>query len=942
MKGEIGMELNSSREKIEEFLSKNKRKLDYMESLFSIDDNRDHYEKFTEDRLKVLCVFLTPASSRAVSNTFNALMSLVKKEDPENIVVDSCYYPEEANLEIFDENKIPYIFGSACHEPIEFYDLVLMSNAVCPEVLNIPKALHKSGIGLTIEERNKQNIPLIVFGGAAANETSIVLGPIYRDGKCIGKSLIDISEYGYGEKTLHILGKTLLEYKRGGMNLHDKEKVKERFRQEKVLIEYLYYPDKYDWVYDEDKFTIKEIKKLDDRLPDKVKYARIRINEDMGWSTKVFNLSGDNADSHDIMISSGCSGGSSNCSFCMEATVAGGYREKPLDEVEQLMKETRKICAPNTISYYSYNLNYYYRFMDLLATGAKYFSGVTLLNERLDVVAHAPEQLKLAKKLGLKRFSGAIEGMGPRIRDGLLNKNLDKETLEQANHVIASLGLMHFKAGLIATGQETDEDIDSFVEEIDRMIAIRDEHGANHSFQFNVTPLVFYSQIALRHFPRITAENSFNQVRNMGRFIDACKERGIRAKFNGKGCGTWLEQLLLDFGPAGTDWMVGLTIDQGLGYIRFFGDKIKEAAVTELTKRGYEPLFFTKARPKDWIFPNDHVDSIPQELKDMWWQRTEAWRNGDNSAFDSKLCLRTPANLEGAKCYGCKMCESAEEIKNMVKREIYDEHTYDQVAEMLSDSRHQKSVRVVAKMKSQWSFYNRTSLAHYITSKFLQASEEICDNFFSVGKTTTTWIANNGQKAWVGGTFCFDINLRERVSISEFNSVIDKINSQLESCQILRVIDDTKTVPVRRETNISYIGQTSAYSMSQIKDKISMFDWDIKVAVKSMGGGLDTELKHMPELKTKVLFVQKGNSVLIGMDLPASISPYFVMNSIMGKSYEKALDDFSFDVIDQTKDTDTVDSKGQHIGYSYFTGDYNKRSNIETIRLYLAKLSGKI
>ena len=188
------------------------------------------------------------------------------------------------------------------------------------------------------------------------------------------------------------------------------------------------------------------------------------------------------------------------------------------------MKDTVTNCAPNTISYFSFNLNYYYRFMDLLATGAKYFSGVTLLNERLDVVAHAPDQLKLAKKLGLKRFSGAIEGMGPRIRQGLLNKNLDEATLRQANEVISSLGLMHFKAGLIATGQETDEDIDAFIKEIDDEIAIRDKYGAHHSFQFNITPLVFYSQIALRWFPRITAENSYNSVRNMGKFLDACKE----------------------------------------------------------------------------------------------------------------------------------------------------------------------------------------------------------------------------------------------------------------------------------------------------------------------------------------------------------------------------------------------------------------------------------
>ena len=120
-----------------------------------------------------------------------------------------------------------------------------------------------------------------------------------------------------------------------------------------------------------------------------------------------------------------------------------------------------------------------------------------------------------------------------------------------------------------------------------------------------------------------------------------------------------------------------------------------------------------------------------------------------------------------------------------------------------------------------------------------------------------------------------------------------------------------------------------------------MFDWNIKVPVKSMGGGLDTEEVSMPELKDRLLFVQSGNKVLIGMDLPAAVSPYMVMSSIFKKPYEKCLSEFAFDIVDQTKETDMVDDKGQNIGYSYFTGGYNSAADIETIRKYLYVLSRK-
>ena len=151
----------------------------------------------------------------------------------------------------------------------------------------------------------------------------------------------------------------------------------------------------------------------------------------------------------------------------------------------------------------------------------------------LDIVAHAPEQLMLAKKLGLKRFSGAIEGFGERVREQILNKNLPRETLMQAMRNVYNLRLMHVKCGMIYTGQETDADIEDFMSEIDEMISIRDEMGANSSLQFNITPLVFYSQTPLRCLPRITSRMSYNQERNMSKFIEFCRERKIRAKFNG-------------------------------------------------------------------------------------------------------------------------------------------------------------------------------------------------------------------------------------------------------------------------------------------------------------------------------------------------------------------------------------------------------------------------
>lgn len=376
------MSVNTSdkRQRITQFLKDNYRKMNNPEFYFSIDDNKDSVDKFNDSNLKVLCVFLSTGATRSVSNTFNALNHLVHKNLGDNVFVDNCYFPEKENMELFDKNDIPYFFGCTSHAPIEDYDLVLMAVSIIPECLNIPIAWKGSNIPLTIEGRDNKDMPLVVAGGAALNELSIVLGPIDHNGEK-GKSLVDISMYGYGERNLTELVDYVYKKKQEGFNLHDRKALRESMINDNLLHDYLFFPEYYDWVYADDNFTIKEIKKLDDRLPDRVKYNRIRFEFD-GFPLKTFNLDGTNSDSHDIQISSGCTGMRSSCSFCMEGTMAGNYHERELVKIVEDMIYVQKTSAINTISYYSYNLNYYSHFMDLLLAGANHFKGLTLLNER--------------------------------------------------------------------------------------------------------------------------------------------------------------------------------------------------------------------------------------------------------------------------------------------------------------------------------------------------------------------------------------------------------------------------------------------------------------------------------------------------------------------------------------------------------------------------------
>lgn len=1617
--------LQVTKDDIEKFLKDNYRKMVNPEFYFGADNNQDPIEKFTKDNLKVLICFFSTGETRVLSNTYNALNHLFHEKYGDNVFVDYCFFPEQNNVEIFRKSNIPFIFGNVSHQPAMEYDLLVFSTAIITEAINVPHMLHGSGIPLTIEQRREvKGLPLILWGGAAANEISIITGPIYdKNGNRIGKSLIDMALYGYGEINIPELTSFMYESKKKGIDIKDHYNFTEYLIDSKCLTYFLYFPDRYEFIYEDDKFTIKEIKRLDDRLPDRVLYNRIYHTDFRGWSTKAFHLQGGNSDNGEIMISSGCTGQNSACSFsfmrgtklytsngilsiedvfdsgiptgapddnvvraeidmgiqgisgaehsrlvysvgtkpcirintksgyhlditndhnslvvrngefikipagdikpgdyvlitksnlfsrvertlaqaefmgymvgsgayrkslvlyahndrldeyrdilnnarinyleeegvtgfkefilnddlrqvfdfpkynpskrvplevyqyseeqlraffqgfisalgevtnnkssvvisnrnkalmedikllllsigiktytvqslrkdnvsitklfindyqsleevksldlhnnllkkeledvkairrtrweicpaniteyihseykhfvdtvsdiqdlgiqpiyditvepthtvvangittfqCMEGITAGHYREKDLKQVEEDMKYSVRDCAPNTMSWFSYNVNYYGQFMDLLGTSLKYFKNLTLINERLDIIAHSPDQLAIAKKLGLKRFSGAIEGMNDRVRNNIFNKNLDKETLMKAVNIILDQKMMKLKFGLITYGGETESDMRDFVRDMDEIIAVRDSKGSNCSFQINCcltkealtpvlgrgllrqnkllseqsidagdrtkitksksngisdivkitlstgqeirgtynhpvllagknyyndqqftymanlnkfdkiqvkinsqcfgldrdviikdsddsyiiklnphfyrflalvlqkgwvsndtisiserrtyfediikflpisyrvhkipeaynkeviviesgsyylylrqnniygndwkqmvpdivltsskesqlefirtlfrlnhkehslspytklyhsstqflrdvqvmllnigivsnirddsylqvlpemykrfsdiigsdininydikptldinndiinlevvdidylqakeetyaittkngryltngiishnTPLVLYSMIPLRYFERVTARNSYNKARTMTLLIEEMRKRNIRFKINGKGCGTWLEQLILDFGPAGTDTLVDVAINKDLFFYGFFGDKARDIVTQSLKERGYEPLFFIKERPLDWIFPNDHINYATPQMIKKWKERFE------KKDFETPMCLKTLAHMK-PKCGSCGVCKTPEDLKQMLRRVVKDDMTSDEIIAQMSDNRHTYSVRVIVQVNRGWEMYEKDALAHYLTAQFLKQDERLANAFYGVGKTNLFWTSNNGQKGWFGGKFVFDWELKERIPDSYITQeMIDNINSKLKVAKIISIIPDTKMLPVQVSHKTSFIGATSVYSMSQIKDKLSMFNWDIKIPLKSMGTQLDTKVEHMPELKDSILLTQSSNGVLIYMSLKNTISPYMVMASILNKGYQSILNDFRFDSFDTGADIQAECRCGKQLQHSLITDKVAKECPICTGKKILYALS---
>nr|DAY17825.1 MAG TPA: hypothetical protein [Caudoviricetes sp.] len=391
--------------------------------------------------------------------------------------------------------------------------------------------------------------------------------------------------------------------------------------------------------------------------------------------------------------------------------------------------------------------------------------------------------------------------------------------------------------------------------------------------------------------------------------IEGCQKRNIRFKINGRGCGTYMEQFIIDSGPALTDAMIDFTINGEVRYTGFFGDKIQEIVTEALRKRNYHPLFFTKERPLDWIFPNDHINYASDKMISMWKERHKSLN------FETPMCLKTLAHMK-PKCGSCEICKTPQDLKAMLKRPMEDHTTVDDIMNKFSDNRHVESFRVIVQVKSGWEFYDKDALSHYITSRFYMEDPELIPSFYGVGQNSTTWVSNNSQKGWFGGKFVFDLELKKRISVEKFNRLIDKVNSKATSFKVLKIYDECKALPVKKEQTISYIGYTDKYSMSEIKDRLSLFDWDIYMAMKSRSLAMEFEKFHMPELKDKILFTPSGNKILIFMELPMDVNPYLVMSSILNKQFPQMMNDFRFDIYDHGMEIDASCKCGNSLTYS--------------------------
>ena len=878
-----------------------------MPSYWALDTNQDLYQDWDRAGLHVLFLFLTDCDTKAFSTTYSCVSTLIKDTQPSNtdIFIDAAFYPSQSMQEVLASLGIPMMVGNVSHRTWDEYDIVAISHSISLEALNLIRMYRQSKFPFSYQERLKAKTPLVLYGGAAASTMFPALGGEIEGH---GKSFYDVAMLGNGEPILPPLFTFLYQFHQEHPIKENKELLMDSLLNQSFSNRLLF-PMMYDITHKDGR--VQSITRKDPRVPDKVILNQIHTPMFKGFCRKLFTPYASASERHFVQISSGCS--SYCCSFCMEGQEGGHYTEKPIEDIEKDILQSKKYSAANNYNAFSYNTNYYSQYYSMLKLFVTHSQSTSIFNQRVDVVANSPEYVFLSRKVGVIKMSMACEGLSDRLRQRILNKNLTRETLIRACRNVFRQKMIHLKFTMLVTGLETQEDIQEFYDTVDEMLAIRDSSNATTSILFTFTPLVYYIQTPLRWESRLISKAFWEGKKLLSEILKPLLNRGIKLKFNGTGLTPYVEQLVIDAGWQATNVLTDIVLNSDIDYTCGV-DKVYKPLLERILAKYSIPydFNFNGFDPDTSLLPNDMVAFTTSQKLEEW---KEMSKQGD---FYHPLCLKTQANPK-PRCYNCGACETKGERDSVVNRTLNDRDTYISVLEAQTKSRPRMVVRVVVKQYPQFAFYSKEMLTHYITSQFLRRNDGIAQSYYKVSSSSLCWLSEASQPPYYSGLFSYYIYLKDFQPLNLFQSLVDSVNEVLETCQVVSVSESSLTEDFKKTDMSLFLCKLPFCDLTTIQTKLLNFNWMVRHPVRTFTTGAAWNRKDYLSYKDSIFFRASRDGVVSAMALPLTISPFWIISSLLRKRVEECYLEMPVQVVDTVRSLGASCSCGNSSFYSLLT-----------------------
>lgn len=700
----------------QKFIEQNKKKLEDSSVFFNPDTTFIPVEDFHEANLRVLIVFGSPASVKAVSSTAAALNSFVKeicnqprtkeqntipqvphaKQVPEGnareslkVFMDFTYVPNGSDMKVFDKNNMPYVIGNITHLDASYFDVVGFSISVLSEVITCPNIIKSfsrcdSPIPLTWSERKGEVLgryPLIYAGGITAACSDIMFGDLgdgrqaFVDylylGSCEKMDImwerhIEALEHNEGIRAMAVPDGEIIPpfpplYKHNGVDIQgpisNQDYINSIFDMPMI-----YQPQAYKVVFDNRNRVI-ENTKINQYAQDFVKpYYPLEIDEDcLGIGMTIIQANGDNVGTSQIQVSEGCSAAGA-CSFCAEGNYTSGWSEKSRDRILWEARESKKYSAGYKMKPFSFNCNYVTDYKGMLWEFMKIYPKVTFINMRMEELGRDVDALRMMKLVGSNRISAPMEGISPRIQNNLLNKCLSEESLTNFMDDMVHARLTDIKVGGIFTGYEEDEDFQWICDFVDRYKQRAAMENGNFPFRLKVTPLVHYNLTPIEYIERKSAKKSYEGEHWLSdEWYEKFREHNVFFKVNGFRYSTFIEQSIIDLGRSATKWMYDNIVYQNLPVysLRSFAT---EEIVNNLKKIVNKDWFFEARNPEHYISISHriHIDLMGSYIPRAR-RLVRLYEQG--KILENPMDIRCLKTFEGAqtKCYSA--CVSKDPLK---------------------------------------------------------------------------------------------------------------------------------------------------------------------------------------------------------------------------------------------------------------------------------------
>ncbi len=560
---------------------------------------------FESAQARILIVRLSPWKDVDRSSAHLFLFSETRAALP-GAFIDFAFLPERQDREVLQDREIlrdregqtlPWFYGIASGRSPADFDLVLVSNAFGLELVNLGALLTSSGLPTRASARKgREDLPILILGGSNA----AACGPLFDEAD---DSLVDGLFVGEGEGAVGVLAACLT-----APGLARKERLEA---------------------------AAAKVPGFHPALHPASPPMKARIlREAPPPLVRPPLLSSPEAGTTRLQITAGCPG---LCSFCFEGWDRRPYRERPLAELIAAARELKRNTGADKLEVYSFNFNTHEEIAALIFELGRIFRRVSLMSQRLDILAHTPGLLRAELAADKRSFTLGIEGISGRLR-AWYRKGLSGAELETLLDGLVAKGIRELKLFYIIAGIEEEEDLEEFRAFTLGLAARREKSAPGLRIVVSSGWLVRLPRTPLQHAPLALNPRILDRITRG--LEEACAEAGIDFRLAAHFDEYCADQLLSLGSGSLLPWLEACP-REGFVYDGSLGREVWPSLEAAARASGLLGPAFLGEKGPDWRPPLAFLD-LDSETLHREYLEAKAWK-------DRQACL-------GGDCGGCGAC----------------------------------------------------------------------------------------------------------------------------------------------------------------------------------------------------------------------------------------------------------------------------------------------